>query len=349
MSRESDRAAVADRLEREGMPGEALRLRRCGEPMLLGCSCCGQSVEVPKFCKRKWCPVCAAIAADEAERRYGPIIDKVRSPLFLTLTSAHRVEDDPFALIDLYIASVPRFRALKWFKMRVRGGVGAVEVSTPPRCLQNGALAGFNGYHVHYHAFLDCDWLSVLSQAPRRGASKREVAEAGKAACEEVAVQWRLVLGTERASVKVIRARQDTLREVLKYCVSSESLLDERIALKPLIQAMSGRTMKSPWGSVRKALGALKASGALDAEPMVCNCGAESWTVAPGLPSPAKDEALLRPRKTAGPQPEKPLAAMHGGSTAVARMIRAERRALPGMESMSSASVEREFRASRRP
>lgn len=347
MSRDSDRLAVAARLFEEGLLGEAERLRRCGEPMELGCKCCRRVISVPKRCKRKWCPVCAAAAADAIVERAGPIIDKVKSPLMLTLTSSHRVHDDPVALITSYIAAVPRFRALLWFRRRVRGGIGAIEVSVPASHDRDGAPRPFSGWHVHYHALLDCDWLSVLSAAPRRGAGRAEVKAAARRALDEINVQWGLTLArhgsldrTVATSVHVVRADHTTTREVLKYSVSSESLLDTRLQIAPMILAMAGRHMRAPWGSVRKMMRELNAATDNVAPATVCACGAESWAPAPMQSAPPLDAALAALKPTRAPQlPPPPNPWTQSSSTVIAAAYRAERRALPGYEALHANDV----------
>lgn len=360
MSRDSDRLLVASRLTHEGLCGEGLRLTHCGDPMVLSCSCCSRAVEVPKFCKRKWCPVCAAIRSDEAVERFGGLVDTMRSPLFLTLTAPHSMGDDPGATIRLFIDGVAKMRSLRWFKTKVRGGIGAVEVSTPPSHDEQGAPLPFHGYHVHWHGLLDCDWLSVTIDPPRRGASRKEIEMKAKASQKEIIAQWALCLGLGQAGMFVRRPAKGTLQEVLKYSVTTEALLDNRLPLTPLIQGMRGAKMRAPWGSIRKLHTALIKSGKADSPPMVCECGAEAWRMTPGPPAPSIDQALRPgiPDTVTKPGPRSPTAEEKWRINLAAR--RATGKALPGMESIAdratrarlqanlNAKLERQFKKRKR-
>lgn len=196
----------------------------------------------------------------------------------------HDADDDIGELLTRLRAGWKKLRGLKWFKRCVAGGVGAIEVSMPEELGEDDALVDHNGAHPHIHALLDCRWLLVSGTMPtgQNGTPqfKRRVVEIQT----EIAAQWALCLKTERAGVFTRRAKKETVSEVLKYAVSSGALLDSRIELGALIDAMKGRKSVMPFGSIRKALRIVLAERKMEKRPMVCECGAEEWGLDPNAP-----------------------------------------------------------------
>ncbi|MFA6140425.1 MAG: protein rep [Hyphomicrobium sp.] len=274
MDRATLRSRVARRLEAEELDDEAIKLLACGSPLDLMCSACARPHRIEQACRRRWCPVCEHQRAAQVTDLYRPLIHAMRWPLFLTLTMSHTassgIAEDLKAIRDGW----QRLRRLQWFRRRVAGGVGAIEVAMPEE-------HGHNGAHPHIHALLDCRWLSVSTPAPRPAAGKRELDRLHKASQAEIAAQWAMCLRAERAGIYTRRADRDTVSEVLKYSVSSAALLNSALPLEPLITALKGRKGVMPFGTIRKALKVVRAERDAAKKPLICECGCESWCLDP--------------------------------------------------------------------
>lgn len=266
-ARELQRSRLASLLFRQTLYEESAKLKDCGSPSAIICTGCGHEHPIVRTCKRRWCPVCAHQRAAELVAKYGLIIERLGWPLMLTLTLPHTRECDPAERLDSLKIALKKFRRQKWFKDRVAGGIGAIEVS--------GGLA--NGWHIHAHLLLDCQWLSVTTPAPSDFVSSSVRKKIMRASQKEVADQWALSAGLDSAHIWIKRADASAVVEALKYSVKPASLIDSKLHLGPLIAALSKRRLVSAWGSVRKAARALKLE--LDAEngPFTCECGDSSW------------------------------------------------------------------------
>lgn len=283
---DAQREKVAGRLMREGLFVESLKLRDCGRPLTLICTTCGNYHEAKRHCNRRYCPPCSRTRAIALCDRYGPVIERMPSAIFLTLTQPHAATDDVENLLSLLTESVKRFRKLRWFKAAVRGGVGAIEV----------AKGRDSGWHIHWHGILDCDWLSVSIDPPRSDYSGAAFRRACKASQLEVAHQWALCSRVETAHVWVKRAKPGTVREVLKYSVSPDALLSRSQPLAPLIAAMTGRHFVASWGSVRKLTKQMKDEDIDESTGLQCSCGDPSWDVVCGDGLPRNRSAAPVPQ-----------------------------------------------------
>ena len=270
------REQIANRLWNEGLFEEAGRLRKCGSPLTLICTSCGRMHETQQHCNRRYCPPCARTRANTLCDRYGPVVENLKWPLFLTLTQPRSPDDDAEYLLSRIRESVKRFRKLKWFGDKVAGGVGAIEV----------ASGHSPGYHVHWHGILDCRWLSVTTNPPGRHLSKDAKRAIYQRAQKEIAHQWALACRVESAGIYLRRASPDTIREVLKYSVSPDALLDRKNSLAELVAAMTGRHLVASWGSVRKLAKQLKDTATDSETGLPCECGDPCWDIvgSSGLP-----------------------------------------------------------------
>lgn len=282
------RVKIALRLADEGCESEAVKLLACGSPLDLICSCCAKGRRVAQACRRKWCPECERIRSAEITDLYRPLIEAMRWPLFLTLTMPHTATDDIGENLERLRGGWKRLRGLAWFRRCVRGGVGAIEVSMPEETTMTDETmmtasmeVGHNGAHPHIHALLDCRWLLVSGSMPTGPNGSPQFKHRATAIQGEIAAQWALCLGLDRAGVFTRRAKPGTVAEVLKYAVSSGALLDCRIELRSLIEAMKGRKSVMPFGSIRKALKVVRAEKQAANPPLICECGAEEWRLDP--------------------------------------------------------------------
>lgn len=177
-----------------------------------------------------------------------------------------------------------KFRALAWFKRCVKGGVCAVEISTPDDENSGFDLLGNHGAHPHIHALLDCRWLLVSGSMPQGPTTSPQFKRRVREIQSEIAVQWRLCLNGIEGGIFTRRAKKDSVHEVLKYAISSNSLINSKIPVAPIIDALSGRKAVMPFGSIRKALKIVRAEKKAAQPPLICECGAEEWGLDPNSP-----------------------------------------------------------------
>lgn len=279
MSLDDLRLSVAARLSEAGLLVEGRRLTDCGRPLLLGCVGCHREKEVPARCMRRYCPVCARIRAADLADRYDRVFARLNRPIFVTWTMAHSQEESLPDLLNRLRGAWRKMRRLRWFRSKVRGGVGAIEIA-------GGASDSASGWHPHIHSLLDCRWLSVVGGEPAPGLSLRARKAVYQAAQREVAEQWSLCLGDRPGSQFMRRAKAGTTHEVLKYAVSSEAMLDPGLDVSALVEAMADAKLVSPWGTVRRVLRVVRAEEAMSAPAAMCECGCEDWQLlsARGLP-----------------------------------------------------------------
>lgn len=275
------RLATARRLAESGCEPEAVKLFSCGLPLSLRCGCCGRPHEVPRSCRRRFCPVCQRVAAAERTALYAPLVAAMHRPVFATFTIQHHAEDSTADVFHQLLAGWKRFKALKWFRECVRGGVGAVEVSAPSEDDDWEGSGTWNGAHPHIHALLDTPWLDVRGIKPGPRTSPAAFKARAKAAQIAVREQWRLACRADDAGLFLRVAKKNTVEEVLKYALKPGALLDSRIDIRALLEAMNGRKLVVPWGRVRKALKIVRAEMEAAKPPMVCECGEESWEIDP--------------------------------------------------------------------
>lgn len=278
---EALRVATADRLVAAGRDADAVKLYACGRPLPLMCCSCGRPHEVSQSCRRRFCPVCARVASAERVALYAPLIAAMRWPVFATFTIRHGPLDSTADVFTQLLAGWSRFKKLGWFRKCVRGGVGAIEVSSPDPDADYTLLGGWNGAHPHIHALLDTTWLSVSGLSPGPRCSPDEFKHRARISQREVTEQWRLSCRCDAAGIFLRRAKPGTVEEVLKYALKPGALLDPRLDIGALIDAMSGRKLVVPFGSIRKALKIVRAEAEAAKPPLICECGAESWAFNP--------------------------------------------------------------------
>lgn len=190
------------------------RLDKCQKELVLKCVSCGHKKTVREVCKLRWCPCCARRLAAARSTELQFIVERMRWPLFVTLTMRHSSKVTPADVRKITLA-FGKFRRRRIWTERTLGGVASVELTSD---------AG--GWHPHIHAVIDCEWLAIKSPQPRRKATHEEWAAACKAAAEELGAVWAKQIGQTSASVKIKRANPLTIaKEVLKYTVKAEDLI----------------------------------------------------------------------------------------------------------------------------
>ena len=260
----------------------------CQEPLVLKCTVCRTQVEVKQRCKRKWCPCCQRALAAQRSAELQFIVERFRWPLFVTLTMKN-VDDLSLGGVRHLRRAFGKLRHRKFWKQRVRGGIGNIEVTNIG-----------NGWHPHLHAVVDCQWLSITTQPPPRHFTREQKKERFTQANCELERHWSKCLRQETSSVKVKRATPDGIgKEVLKYNVKGEDLVNCEGSIGDLIRALEGTRLMTTFGSahgqcVKDVRAAAKEFARakcieemVDREPR-CDCGAEEF-----LPLPVGDRIQL--------------------------------------------------------
>lgn len=265
-NRDRSRLAIADRLFREGLYDESNKLRFCGEEFDLMCTGCGESTLLPKTCKRRWCPECSWFRGLELVEKYLAIVAKLRWPLMLTLTIPHHPGNDPAEMLDVLKNGLKKMKRLKWWKDRVRGGLGAIEIS-----------GSGTGWHIHAHLLIDCEWLAVTTATPRAGMSRMARTSCFKSSQREVASQWGLCAGFDDAHIWIKRADKSSIYEALKYAVKPGTLEKIKLPLRPLIEGFKKRRLVDGWGTVRKMAKLALKEKREEKKEFTCKCGCSDW------------------------------------------------------------------------
>jgi hypothetical protein len=205
---------LRDRLKQEGELELLNRIRICQEPIILKCLTCKARREVKQRCKRRWCPCCARQLAADRATMLEYIVERMRWPLFVTLTMRHSSIVSAADVRTLRIA-FGKFRRHKLWSTRTRGGVASVELTND---------AG--GWHPHLHSVCDCQWMAVGTPPPRPRATPEEWKTACTSAAKEMGNAWAKLLGQDEASVRIKRCARATIaKEVTKYTVKNQDLV----------------------------------------------------------------------------------------------------------------------------
>lgn len=246
------------RLEEENEVELAEVLFRCAEPLEMTSQCCGETREIEKGCKKRWCPVCAPKITGLRIEKYSYAAQQMKWPLAVTLTCKNKVE--AHGAIREFRRALSKFRRTKFWRGTVKGGLCSLEV-TNTGC----------GWHVHAHVLVDCRWLSLSTPAPRTSDSTAQMKAKLKAAHEELSREWAKTLRQEEAVVWVERAWGKALLETVKYAVKVGDLLNCKDKIGPIIREMHRLQLVNGFGSMYGV--GKKFQGALDEAKTVCMCG----------------------------------------------------------------------------
>jgi len=262
------RERVVARLNAERRQDLSSALEACGEGFEMLCVGCGTGRPAQKQCLKRWCPVCARRMAADRVEVYQSAIDSMQWPMMVTLTMPHTAESSCPSDVRALRRALGRLRRLRWFRLKVAGGITSIEIT-----------CGDNGWHPHAHLVIDCRWLAVQVPSPPYGCTKRELQRLCKAARAEVGEQWRLCLrADQRVQVAISRARPEAAREVLKYSVKAQDLVETRLPLGPLLDILRVSRLMSAWGSVRRyRLDRAETDPEPDMPSVTCSCGCNSW------------------------------------------------------------------------
>jgi hypothetical protein len=201
----------------------------------------------------------------------------MRWPLFVTLTMKN-VDDLSSGGVRQLRRAFGKLRHRKLWLQRVRGGVATIEVTNIG-----------NGWHPHLHAVVDCQWLAIKTPAPQRGDLPDVVKEKCQAAACELEALWSKILKQPTSSVKVKRADRSTIaKEVVKYCVKGEDLVNCDGSAGDLIRALESTRLMTTFGTchgqtvkdVRQAAKSaekMRRREQLDEMEPRCGCGDENF------------------------------------------------------------------------
>jgi len=264
--RQRAREGMAKKLDGAGAPDLARVLRRCAEPLELVCLTCGTGKIVDTGCRKRWCPVCAHKIAARKVNRYRYAIERMTSPLFLTLTirSSEYAREGLVKLKEDWFA----FRRTKWWKAcGVRGGIYGIELTW-----------GSGGWHPHLHILLDCDWLTCRTPAPHRGMTAAERRETCRASQVELSEAWARQTGQDISIVWVKKANIETVSEVVKYSLKPEDLSRGDRPMVEAIRCLQGLRMCATWGSCYGLAKEADVAGAKDRPACECpGCSQPDW------------------------------------------------------------------------
>lgn len=273
----ADLYLLREKLRAENRPDLLAKIAICRQPLDLRCLDCGDKITISQRCKRKWCPCCARQLAAARSAELDFVVERMRWPLFVTLTMQN-VDELRSCDIRKLRRAFGKLRHRRFWKDTVKGGVAAVEVTNIG-----------NGWHPHLHAVVDCPWLAIKTRQPQRTASKGDWEKAIKAAAQELEAHWSKCLGQPSSSVKVKRADRATIaKEVCKYTVKAEDLITEEGEAGTLIDALDGTRLMTTFGTAHgqcvkeirreaKAAAKLKRAERNDAEEPRCYCGSEDF------------------------------------------------------------------------
>jgi len=239
-ARNQQRRALIDALDDQAEHKLAARLEKCGQPLGMTCTNCGERKMAFTRCDLKWCPSCAPLIAHRAVQRYAPICAEFLSPLFVTLTVKNY--SDRVGVRELRRAFTA-LRRHRWWKRCVRGGVASFE------CTNRG-----NGWHPHIHALIDCRWLSITVNRPAPGASTEAFRSAARRALNEVAAAWSDLLGRKGTlKVRAVFHRDNgdptaAMREVIKYSCKPSDLISTPSSASLIHELSLTRNLVS-WGT----------------------------------------------------------------------------------------------------
>lgn len=229
---------LRERLRSEGADDLVQKLAICQKPLVLKCLTCGTRKQVAQRCKRKWCPCCAKLLAAARSTELEFIVERMRWPLFVTLTMKNESDLSSGGVRKLRRA-FGKLRHRKLWKSCTRGGVAAVEVTNIG-----------NGWHPHLHAVIDCKWLAWKTPAPQRRDPVEKQRLLYQLAAQELERAWAKCLGQSTASVKVKRANKSTItKEVVKYTVKNEDLVLCEGRASDLIRALETTRLLTTFGT----------------------------------------------------------------------------------------------------
>lgn len=260
----AQRERLKARLAEEGEEELLRKISVCGDKFQLLCVDCGFVHETQVRCKLRWCPSCAASVSAIRTSRFRFAVRRFKWPLFLTLTQSNTITLEKTDVRKLKEA-VRRLRGRAFWKEKVRGGVQSIELTNIG-----------NGWHLHVHLVIDCDWLSILSKPPRASNTIEEKRWKVLVAKSELQEAWRQCLRQDvDPIIHVKRASGDIEMEVLKYTLDPDALDEFEGKIGPVIRAMEGSRLMGGFGSCYRLQAQIDAVEGKTA--FTCPAGHSAW------------------------------------------------------------------------
>lgn len=278
------RAALLERLEKEGEDKLADRLRRCGLRFNLYCRGCRKPHEAAEKCNRKWCPSCGPKRANERAAKMRLVFRTLKWPLQITFTVPNTENEhaSPLLLREL-MASFRRLRSYKIWKENVRGGVVSVEITDKG-----------NGLHPHLHTLVECQWLALKTPRPHRSDDAETLATKFRCAAEELNEVWQKATRQPgRKSLWIRRCNIGAVDEVLKYALKSDDALKCQNAIGPVLRMLDSVRTVATFGCCH----GLKLPP--DEYKLTCECGGTEWSPAPPAATESEQVSAAQIRKAA--------------------------------------------------
>lgn len=260
-----EREKVKFRLWDEGEIEFGNRLAKCGLPMPLVCTSCGNRSLGETQCRMRWCPSCSWAISQKRMRRFAGAVEMMKWPLMVTLTRAN--SDDP-ETVRQFRQEWGKMRRRKIIKDRIAGGVVGIEVTNRG-----------NGWHPHLHAIVDCEWLAIHTPKPHFSDSEEIRLEKLRHAQAELAWLWGAVCGQENSMVWVRRCKdQGALAYSLKYSIGGKDLIDSTEPIGPLLHVLAKTRLVSAFGSL---FGLTRQMDGDERPVRVCECCGDEKSIAP--------------------------------------------------------------------
>lgn len=141
-------------LQRLGYLDEAAKLYSCGKQCLCMRNRATQEAKgVPVACDRRLCWYCARRRQALEQRRYVPVIEAMRNPMFATFTQRARIEEDLESSTDRLWRALELLRKDVGWQKHVSGGFGTCETLPKP-----------HHWHTHYHGAIDGGYVNMCNR-----------------------------------------------------------------------------------------------------------------------------------------------------------------------------------------
>jgi len=193
-----DNKEISLQFEAQEMYTQAQNLMMCRQKtFIIGCGCGFWTVSYT--CKIRICPSCSKSRANKYYNTYYPYIGSLKCARsiydkglrLLTLTIKNQ-KDLVKSINDIYESFI-RLRRRSYFKNRVKGGLGAIEITKDKQ----------NMYHTHVHLIVDSSYLAMKHQIGKDSKLVKEWKIASK--------------GSSIVDIRKISYAAGGLKYVLKY------------------------------------------------------------------------------------------------------------------------------------
>ncbi|MDO8623318.1 MAG: protein rep [archaeon] len=196
-----DLIGISEQLKKdEKFIKQAQKIRSCGKSYsTFMCNC--KFIKVRKRCNYIICPVCGNIRTEKLYKKFADLVKSKKVAMsiydtglrFLSLTVKN--VEDVIGGVDKLYSSFKKLRRRKYWKERVLGGIGAIDMKKGQDGLWN----------VHIHALIYSKYLDMKSHKKKGGNAK-------------LVEEWKKCTGGDSIlDIKRVRSKGGALRYILKY------------------------------------------------------------------------------------------------------------------------------------